>query len=475
MLTASQEEANVPAEAKLNKMPGTQFLLVYLDGNGQIRLESSGPIADSCNAVLSMKVIDAFLRAIQMSREICIPNYQEKSLFHSSIAIQTYSGAKLANHRPMRQPITEAANFQPVYNQPSPLSPSKVSKYQWQGISNETHRVLSDKKVAISVKDHEFLTLYYEKAFENIQQTNCRTLAKAYVKLVEPQKQVNYPYNGRKVIAGTKSQLDPNETKPPWWPSRVTHREPDHLPKFDEQKMAWISHANFPGSLEAVGQTSDVINSGSLHTLFTRDIKASDHSASSWSNHALRFKTENENINHTISPSSASEDGSPVAARPLKRKLKVAEVHSAARPKSSLIPTSHSFPPTLTNQLSLVDYYDPAFLLQPLKVPEPSHSIASIPNQSSQHQETCDIYLQNPAFDTSAQYWPTLDPICHPAHNITAPQYHPSSPDLRFNMRFPSMPIDGMAAPSTPVCSLPNPIGPKAESPHNPTRSFRLA
>ncbi|KAJ5376169.1 hypothetical protein N7509_013055 [Penicillium cosmopolitanum] len=376
------------------------------------------------------------------------------------MAIQTNPGPKLANHRPMRQPITEAAKFQPVYNQPS----------------------VSDKKVAISVKDHDFLTLYYEKAFENIQQTNCRTLAKAYVKLVEPQKQVNYPYNGRKVIAGTKSQLDPNETKPPWWPSRVTHREPDHLPKFeriqllvhilcelrtshgisvaelrkadqqvrhqinppgrlhildelyrvrqqeeeflngqnDEQKMAWISHANFPGSLDAVGQTSDTINSGSLRTLFTRDIEASDHSASPWSNHAFRVKTENENIKrikHTISPRSASEDGSPVAARSLKRKLKVAEVYSAARAKSSLLPTPYAFPPTLTDQLSLVDYYDPAFLLQPLKFPEPSHSITSIPNQSSQHQETCDIYLQNPAIDTSAQYWPTLDPTCH--HNIT--------------------------------------------------------
>jgi hypothetical protein len=147
--------------------------------------------------------------------------------------IQTHSGgAKLANHRPIRQPITEAANFQPVYNQPSPRSPSKTFEYKWQGFSKETDKSVGDNKAAISVKDHDLLILYYEKAFENIQQTNCRTLAKAYVKLIEPQKQVNYPYNGRKVIAGTKSQLDPNETKPPWWPSRVTHREPDHLPKF---------------------------------------------------------------------------------------------------------------------------------------------------------------------------------------------------------------------------------------------------
>jgi hypothetical protein len=89
----------------------------------------------------------------------------------------------------------------------------------------------SDPKVAISVRDANLLGCYYKKAFENLQQTNCRVLAKAYVKLVEPRKQVNYPYNGRKIVAGIPRQLDPNETKPPWWPSGVSHREPDHLPK----------------------------------------------------------------------------------------------------------------------------------------------------------------------------------------------------------------------------------------------------
>ncbi|CAI7627496.1 unnamed protein product [Penicillium pancosmium] len=437
-------------------------------------------------------------------------------------------GAKLANNRLMRQPITEAANFQPAYNEPSPFFPYETSEYKWQGFSNETYKSMGDKKAAISVKNHDILTLYYEKAFENIQQTNCRTLAKAYVKLVEPQKQVNYPYNGRKLIAGTKSQLDPNETKPPWWPSRVTHREPDHLPKFvhilcelrtshgisvaklreadqqvrhhinpperlhildelyrvrqqeeglldghnDEQTTAWISHANFPGSLEAPSQTSNTINSGPIHTIFTRDRKTLDHSASPWSNHALGNKIVKDDKKHMISLKAGSEYGSSVAARPLKRRLKVAEVHSAARPKSSLLPTPYPLPPTVTEQLSLVDYYDPAFLIQPLKLPELSQSKTSMPNQSLQHQETCDIYLQNPTFDTSAQYWPMLDPICHLTPNIGLPQSQPLAPDPRFNMWFPPMSIDGMTAPGTSACSLPNPITPKAEAAYVPTRSF---
>jgi hypothetical protein len=83
----------------------------------------------------------------------------------------------------------------------------------------------------ISIRDKDFLRRYYEKIFQNLQQTNCRVLAKAYVKLVEPRKQVNFPYNGRKIVAGQTQQLDPDDTKPPWWPTGVSHREPDHLPK----------------------------------------------------------------------------------------------------------------------------------------------------------------------------------------------------------------------------------------------------
>ncbi|KAJ5364989.1 uncharacterized protein N7496_010702 [Penicillium cataractarum] len=77
----------------------------------------------------------------------------------------------------------------------------------------------------------------YEKAFQNLQQTNCRVLAKAYIKVVEPRKQVNYPYNGRKAIGGRTVQLDPEQTKPPWWPPQVRHREPDHLPKVERIRL----------------------------------------------------------------------------------------------------------------------------------------------------------------------------------------------------------------------------------------------
>ena len=87
------------------------------------------------------------------------------------------------------------------------------------------------RRTALRVGDHDLLRRYYEKAFDNFQQLNCRMIAKAWIKLVEPRKQVNHPYNGRKNVGGASQRVDPELTKPRWWPVGVTHKEPDHLPK----------------------------------------------------------------------------------------------------------------------------------------------------------------------------------------------------------------------------------------------------
>ncbi|KAJ5114941.1 hypothetical protein NUU61_000700 [Penicillium alfredii] len=86
-------------------------------------------------------------------------------------------------------------------------------------------------RTILRVGNRDLLRRYYEKAFEDFQQLNCRAIAKSYIKLVEPRKQVHYPYNGRKVISGVTQRVDPELTKPGWWPAGVLHREPDHLLK----------------------------------------------------------------------------------------------------------------------------------------------------------------------------------------------------------------------------------------------------
>ncbi|KAJ5885876.1 hypothetical protein N7504_011712 [Penicillium tannophilum] len=117
-----------------------------------------------------------------------------------------------------------------------PIQPEQRPQHQNKPHGKRT-RISSNQEAFISITDKGFLRRYYEKIWENFQQTNCRVLAKAYIKLIEPRKQVTYPYNGRKITAGKTHQLDPNETKPPWWPTGVSHREPDHLPKAERIRL----------------------------------------------------------------------------------------------------------------------------------------------------------------------------------------------------------------------------------------------
>lgn len=154
--------------------------------------------------------------------------------FPSQLFPGLHDGASQGNDSQMRKPVELGPSFQPTAwpeHKQRWLRWHKDSLQKQKQSRSADASTLSNKKTKISIRDGDGLRRYYERAFENLQQTNCRVLAKAYVKLVEPRKQVNYPYNGRKIVAGSPKQLDPDETKPPWWPAGVIHREPDHLPK----------------------------------------------------------------------------------------------------------------------------------------------------------------------------------------------------------------------------------------------------
>ncbi|WVR05195.1 hypothetical protein IAU60_002207 [Kwoniella sp. DSM 27419] len=84
----------------------------------------------------------------------------------------------------------------------------------------------------ITLKPSEIETFYMDR-FTNLQQQTCKLVVKAWIKIIEPKKQMKYPYN--------KGE----ETKPSWWPQGVKHREPDHLPK-DERKILLMSIVRHP-------------------------------------------------------------------------------------------------------------------------------------------------------------------------------------------------------------------------------------
>lgn len=73
--------------------------------------------------------------------------------------------------------------------------------------------------IEITLSNLASRTAFLSLRFGQLQQGVCKTVAKAWIKIIEPKKQTRCPYN--KGEAG----------KPAWWPAGVRHKEPDHLMK----------------------------------------------------------------------------------------------------------------------------------------------------------------------------------------------------------------------------------------------------
>lgn len=71
----------------------------------------------------------------------------------------------------------------------------------------------------LRISDKDAVTTFFETRFRQMQQLTCKVVAKAWIKVIEPKKQSNYPYNRGE------------EKKPVWWPEGARHKEPDHLMK----------------------------------------------------------------------------------------------------------------------------------------------------------------------------------------------------------------------------------------------------
>ncbi|EAW06990.1 DUF2841 domain-containing protein [Aspergillus clavatus NRRL 1] len=229
------------------------FAIIYVDHSGKLGFEASPSIADSCQSILSPSVTETFLRAVAIS--------SKDSLSGSSSPDFSYTASEAAREGSPLSPQSLDIAGTDILTRKESISSLETQRKYTNEVETETplekshagsrhakrKKVSHECMVAINItcnqramlplRDQRRLRRYYEKAFESLQQINCRTIAKAYVKLVEPRKQVNYPYNGRKLIAGVSRQLDPELTKPAWWPSGVTHKEPDHLPKAERVRL----------------------------------------------------------------------------------------------------------------------------------------------------------------------------------------------------------------------------------------------
>lgn len=69
---------------------------------------------------------------------------------------------------------------------------------------------------------------WFHDAFEAMQQATCREVAMIWIKTVHPTKQSTHPYTGKSSLS---DQPNPEATKPPYWPTDVSHRLPHRIPK----------------------------------------------------------------------------------------------------------------------------------------------------------------------------------------------------------------------------------------------------
>ncbi|OAV95696.1 hypothetical protein PTTG_26558 [Puccinia triticina 1-1 BBBD Race 1] len=83
----------------------------------------------------------------------------------------------------------------------------------------------TDSPTTVSFSSPLSIASFLENKFRQLQQSTCKLVCKAWIKVVEPKKQRKFPYRSGET------------SKPEWWPRGVVHREPDHLLKPDRIKL----------------------------------------------------------------------------------------------------------------------------------------------------------------------------------------------------------------------------------------------
>ncbi|KAJ5766550.1 uncharacterized protein N7511_004166 [Penicillium nucicola] len=220
------------------EFPHPHFAMIYIDHNGEYQLQTSASMAGCGGAIFTPEVTDRFL-------EMTCPGTQAGPSFirGESERLQiTFRREFQADENGSEQASQASYGAWDVQSSPNwvqtgQTKPMEKIPFEWQTPNSRNKKRRPNPAGIVKSRNRALLRRYYEKAFEDFQQLNCRAIAKSYIKLVEPRKQVHFPYNGRRVIAGVSQRVDPEYTKPGWWPAGVLHKEPDHLLKNDRLRL----------------------------------------------------------------------------------------------------------------------------------------------------------------------------------------------------------------------------------------------
>ncbi|KAJ5592857.1 hypothetical protein N7537_009761 [Penicillium hordei] len=165
----------------------THYAMIYIDHEGRLKTYESQSIQEQDTSVFNPKVCQNFLEIL---------------------------GERIGRHQPIDQPLAQ------------------------QGLDGDNFNG-SIEMVPLRVGDTKKVMVYYEDTLKRFLQCTCRVILKAFIKFIEPRKQVKHPNNGGKPPPGSApgTRCNPEKTKLELWPSDVKHKEPDHMVKPDRIKL----------------------------------------------------------------------------------------------------------------------------------------------------------------------------------------------------------------------------------------------
>ncbi|KAI1006707.1 hypothetical protein K3495_g1511 [Podosphaera aphanis] len=209
------------------------FVLVYAGSHGSenpIVISSPG-LNNYAHRIVNDRVCTMFTRCVHRSRN-------EVGLHHSGPRNLGQFDIESSNHETWENRLLSPSAFPPprMRDAKSDDSDEGLSPHGRKRARAQMHRLRQSSAEAlpspIPVTKTQPLTIgndaeverFYFIRFKDMQQSSCKVMGKAFVKLVEPKKQTHHPYTGG------------NSKAPLWWPptegeNAVRHKEPDHLLK----------------------------------------------------------------------------------------------------------------------------------------------------------------------------------------------------------------------------------------------------
>jgi hypothetical protein len=211
------------------RIPVKDFALIVTSESGELQTYTSQILTQYQSRIFTDRFKEDFVRhAGKANLQGCISNpaYNQDASMYSDRegdGSQQYSGDSSSG---TRQHHFRQGRFSESEGDESGNSSRRRKRRRQRQLDEDDNPapVLIQKTQRLVIGDEDEVYKFYLVRFKDMQQSACKVMGKAFVKLVEPKKQTHHPY--------TKG----NAHAPSWWPitageDQVRHKEPDHLLK----------------------------------------------------------------------------------------------------------------------------------------------------------------------------------------------------------------------------------------------------